>query len=698
MRLSHITVISWLFYAGLTFAADVRLGPETAVTRDSSDVQPAPFDQTTARVASNGRDFLAVWLDGRDGRSEYYDKAIYLSRLDSEGRPFVPGGRKFADRGYATIASNGVDYLIVWNDLQGTTYTQRVDRDGNAIGEQRVLPYKVFPAILASNGSTYLVIGEAVGFFRFQVLLLDRDGEVLHHEIFSGYLEIGSLSVRDGKYQLFSDEGDSLRLVTVGDSGGIEERVIVRSGKFSGYDPVLAAGDRTSLVAWNEWEDYRPRFAIFDEQGILSIPTLLDVPPHTNAVRAAWDGNEFLLVLMSQASLYADRISRHGILLTETPYVLSSTPGLNIPTLAWNGTTWMLVWSDTRFGHGNDVVARAFRNFSELAASPGGVRLVTMSGRAQLGMQLAVGGSHRMAVWTDDANRTIEGILDGTEVSIAQPGKRLSLPSIAAGDDSFLVAWSDGRLLARRFAFNGAPLDVAPLVLLDDVSVDERPGVVFDGTSFVVAAGSRDVVHVAQVDPHTAAITRSSYRQDGLPEVLRVQPLSAERFAFTCRKLAGNMLYASEPKSFGLRLVNSSFDTRFPFDVSAAPDHLTFAYERLHEISLLRTGSDGFWIGTPYSIRREGLIGDVAIAWNGAELVVVWTEDDITKTMQSLLAMRFDAELHPLDDTPIVVAEQVAMFSKPVAVATPDGVLIGYSRIDENNRNAPRAFTRTLFR
>jgi hypothetical protein len=180
--------------------------------------------------------------------------------------------------------------------------------------------------------------------------------------------------------------------------------------------------------------------------------------------------------------------------------------------------------------------------------------------------------------------------------------------------------------------------------------------------------------------------------------VLRVQPLNAEELAFTSSKNGGHMLFAAEPKSFGHRLVNSTLDVRLPFDVAVAPGRLTFAYARLHEVDLLRTGTDGFWIGAPYGIRREGVIGDVAIAWNGAELVVVWTEDNVTKTLQSLLAMRFDAELHPLDDTPIVIAEQVTMFSTPVAVATPDGVLIGYSRIDENNRNAPRAFTRTLFR
>ena len=680
MRLSHIAVISWLIYAGFTFAADVRLGPETAVTRDSTDVQPAPFDQTIPSVASNGRDFLAVWTDERDRGTS----AIYLSRVDAEGRPFIPGGRKFADYGTAKLASNGIDYLIAWWDGRNT-HTQRLDRDGNAIGEAHTIGIYP-PYALASNGSSYLCVAEGT-------VLLDRDGRIVRRVAFDAYPQ--SLTTRDGAYRMVDDDGRKVWSLTIDDSGRIERTLLDIPP--TGFILTATDGDSSTLLAWDPYPDYRARFTLADAHGHTAPPTLLDVPVYSHPIFATWDGNEFLLLLRRYDSidvtLYVVRISRHGIVRDKTPIVLSPAGGYDGGvSFASNGTTSMLVWSDRRFGHGSDIVARSFSGFSELAAPSNAVRIVSMSGRAQLGMQIAFAGSHRMAVWNDDANRTIDGALDGMELPIAS-SEHVIAPSIAAGDDSFLVAWTDIGLRARRFAFHGTPLDAQPLVLFLYAPNQERPGILFDGTSFIVAApwlNSMNSIGIARVDPHTAAITTSSSRGFAT----RVQPLSAERLAFNVR----SALYVSEPKSFGDRLVISTNDTRIPFDVSGALGRLTFAYGKRQEVTLLRTSSEGYWIGLPYRVRREGFVGDVAMAWNGAHFVVVWTEVDATHATQSLQAMRFDSDLNPVDEAPFAIVERGVVASTPVVLATPDGVLIGYSRIDENNRNAPRAFTRTLFR
>src|SRR4029078_6308580 len=101
-----------------------------------------------------------------------------------------------------------------------------------------------------------------------------------------------------------------------------------------------------------------------------------------------------------------------------------------------------------------------------------------------------------------------------------------------------------------------------------------------------------NAIGIARVDPHTAAISTSS--SPGY--ATRVQPLSAERFAFNVR----SALYVSEPKSFGDRLVISTNETPIPFDVSGALGRLTFVCGKRREITLMRTSSEGYWIGFPY--------------------------------------------------------------------------------------------------
>src|SRR5688572_15150101 len=110
--------------ASAVFGADVHLGPERTAS-SKLELGPAAFDQESPSVASNGRDFLAVWRDWRT-ISRTLQGALYASRLDTDGRPIQPLGQKLADIALnPRVASAGGDYLVAWYDSAGS-YVLRV--------------------------------------------------------------------------------------------------------------------------------------------------------------------------------------------------------------------------------------------------------------------------------------------------------------------------------------------------------------------------------------------------------------------------------------------------------------------------------------------------------------------------------------------------------------------------------------------
>lgn len=91
----------------------MRLGTETPLAPGGSDAVPAALVQSGAQIASNGRGFLAVWQDAREGHSG----PIYATRLDETGRAVSPFGRRIGFGSWPQItadASGGTGYAVAW--------------------------------------------------------------------------------------------------------------------------------------------------------------------------------------------------------------------------------------------------------------------------------------------------------------------------------------------------------------------------------------------------------------------------------------------------------------------------------------------------------------------------------------------------------------------------------------------------------
>src|SRR5207244_8457281 len=121
-------------------------------------------------------DYLAVWEDHRDLSTRGAD--VYGARVTSDGVVLETGGFAISfangDQKNPAVASNGKDYLVVWEDSRnsGTAgidiYGARVTGEGlvaelNGIGISLAVRDQVSPAI-ASDGSDYFVVWADIRF------------------------------------------------------------------------------------------------------------------------------------------------------------------------------------------------------------------------------------------------------------------------------------------------------------------------------------------------------------------------------------------------------------------------------------------------------------------------------------------------------------------------------------------------------
>jgi len=101
-------------------------------------------DQTVPAIASNGSDYLVVWQDNRDAVGLPPSSDIYGTRVTGAGLVLETNGFPISTARSTqllpAVAANGTDYLVVWQDY----------RDGNAYNEVNA---DIYGARVKSDGS-----------------------------------------------------------------------------------------------------------------------------------------------------------------------------------------------------------------------------------------------------------------------------------------------------------------------------------------------------------------------------------------------------------------------------------------------------------------------------------------------------------------------------------------------------------------
>ena len=142
-------------------------GTGTILDGGGFPISTAPGDQTNPSVVWSGTHFLVVWDDVRSGDDNDID--IYGARVDPNGTVLEPGGIPISalvgsSQDSNAVAWDGTNFLVVWHDTRSGShiYGARVSDagvvlDGTGIPVSTAAGFQDDPA-LSWNGMQYLVV------------------------------------------------------------------------------------------------------------------------------------------------------------------------------------------------------------------------------------------------------------------------------------------------------------------------------------------------------------------------------------------------------------------------------------------------------------------------------------------------------------------------------------------------------------
>src|SRR5215212_9078587 len=120
------------------------------------DTRPAVYTQTTPDVATDGRDFIAVWADERAKDRPNFTRgyAVYASRLTEDGQAVDSFGIELTPMGSEPqLEWNGRTWLVAFNDGR-EAYAMRISAEARALEAPKQIATRHVED-LATDGSTF---------------------------------------------------------------------------------------------------------------------------------------------------------------------------------------------------------------------------------------------------------------------------------------------------------------------------------------------------------------------------------------------------------------------------------------------------------------------------------------------------------------------------------------------------------------
>jgi hypothetical protein len=464
-------------------------------------VSRTTYDQCSPDIAFDGSNFMVAWQDDRTG--EFYD--IYAARVARDGVLLDTAGILVCaaadDQCVPDITFDGTCYCVAWQDWRsgdlGDIYGARVtpagtvlDPSGIAVSRAR---YDQDQPGVAAIGSGMLVVWQD-----------DRDGST--YDIYGARVtQAGTVLDTSGVAVCGTTNEQWFPAM---DFDGSNFLVVWEDGRGSGYD---IHGSRVT-----------PTGIILDPEGIsIAATATMQHDPEVG-----FDGTNYLVVWEDSRSgapfdLYGTRVGRDGVVLDTSSFVISGAAnGQWEPSIAFDGTNYLVVWSDLRRGPFDVYGARVTRSGTVL--DPTGF-IVSAAAGDQWYPDVVFDGTNYLVVWADKrsgstwdvygARVSPDGVvLDPAGFAISAAARDQRFPVLAFDGTNSLVVWADSRggastgIWAARVSAGGTVLDPAGIELCGAGSDPWYPAVAFDGTNYIAVwtdwrAGSHTEIYGASVAP-----------------------------------------------------------------------------------------------------------------------------------------------------------------------------------------------------
>ncbi len=457
-----------------------RLTPEGAVLDPAGiAISTSAAAQTTPAVACDGANYLVVWADGRGTDTS----DIYAARVTADGYVLdsagIPVSSAVDFQGEPAVAFDGANFLVVWTDLRNGNadiYGTRVSLDGT------VLDTSGLALVTDSAAQT----GPAACCDGSNVLLVWEDTRN------TAFGDIYGARV--------SALGEML------DSGGF---VICAAASWQGR-PATALGDTNILVVWHDARSsqftdvYGARVtrqgAVLDTAGI-GIATSDNYQWYP---KVAFDRTNYLVAWQDEHGhglIYAGRVGLDGTVLDQQGFPVGGAEDMASPQVVFDGTHSTVVWNDARTGPANVNVYGARVDSSANVLDPGGI-MISAAATSQERPAAAFDGTEYLVVWSEtrEAGKDIRGVrltpggtvLDSPSVRVSRAGDYCAYPAMAYSTGIFLAAWEEGLggnrdVRAARVSSGGQVLDSAGILISGPTGAQCAPAVAGDSAGFLVA-------------------------------------------------------------------------------------------------------------------------------------------------------------------------------------------------------------------
>jgi len=290
----------------------------------------------------------------------------------------------------------------------------------------------------------------------------------------------------------------------------LDREVVYTTAASNQRVPAVTSDGTNSLIVWSDARSgltdiYGARFTpdgtVLDPAGIV-ISTAANGQTSPAVV---WDGANYLAVWADQrgdtSDVYAARVTPAGIVLDPAGIPVSTATGFQgEPAVTFDGTNYLVVWTDLRNGDSDIYGARVTRDGAVVDTS--GLALVAIAAE-QTAPAVVYDGANVLLVW-EDTRSDVFGDIYGTRVTsqgavldsagfpISSATQWQGSPAIARGDTDVMVVWHDTRVsyfadvYGARVTSTGEVLDPAGIGISTLDNYQWFPKVAFDGTSYLV--------------------------------------------------------------------------------------------------------------------------------------------------------------------------------------------------------------------
>ncbi|MDH5185944.1 MAG: T9SS type A sorting domain-containing protein [candidate division WOR-3 bacterium] len=532
------------------------------VSRDGEVLDPvgiaistATDDQEYPAIAFDGSIYLVVWQDERNG---YPNIDVYGTRVNQAGAVLDPNGMAITVaplyQEFPAIAFDGSNYLVVWQDGRGNSYDiygARVSQTGivldtTGIGISTSICGQYTPSV-AFDETNYFVVWHDNRGFNYDIygtrvnqtgIILDPNGI----PIFDGTGEQKYSSVTFGRTNyLVAGQSEissylnnmDIYCSRVNQSGTVlDSNPIIISTEASNQLSSSTAFDGTNYLA--VWQDGRGNGydiygARIDQNGTILDQTPIEIsnPAFQQLNPCAAFGETSYFVIWQDGrngsyDIYGTRVTQTGIILDPNGIPISTTTGDQCsPSIAFDGTNYLVVWQDYRSGYSGDIYGTRISQ-DGLVLEPDGIRIAWGIDEQML-PAVAFDGINYLVVWQvyGDTNTVLNiwgarislsgSVLDPVGFIISNVPGNQKYPSLSFDSTNYLVVWEDYRngsnadIYGARVTPSRVVLDPAGIAITTTINEQKLPSIAFDGSNYLVVWTGEDSgyysIYGAKVSP-----------------------------------------------------------------------------------------------------------------------------------------------------------------------------------------------------